>query len=754
MTGLRKRSGSQRALRWPAAALLAAAVLGAGPGPARAQGTQSGEDIVVANRLVADALQLAIRGDTAAALERLERATKLAPNLAEAHYRRGMLLARTAGNDLGDMFQRRAAGAALSRAIRLDAGNPSYYLELGRLRLKQGLGRLDAQRMFNRALKNARERGDPAVIAETEAELGDIYFRRYQALDQRRMLTGDAWQFDPDEAMSNPHYAEDFLSQRTAKVEDAGELDLRQAEEHYRAGSAAWPAHDLSNAGLLGILYDEQRMEEFYEHVRRFVAAAPDNPRAQLFLGLGLWRMNRGREATRAFQRGLDGLGPGERDRITDLSVILRRTDAQAYQSMTSAQRAEFNRVYWSASDPLKLTPENEHLLEHLARVAYADLRFASPELHLRGWDTDRGVIYIRYGPPPVVATFSPETSQYGTDPTSIGKITTVWYYPERNLRFVFYGPPGYNFARFAGEFQAYAEDARYQMPVKYDNVPVNEAMDSIPVQIAAFRPDSAGAPTDLIFYAGLPLTRMAGEVDLAEGPIEHGLFVTDLLEREVVSQRRHETVRFQAEDQLEQRTFTTGLAPGEYRTRVEARQPTTRRAARGANMLVVEDFGRGGLMLSDVVMADAVAPKFDEPRTHTDFLLDPNPAMRYVPGSEVHLLWEIYNLEPDSTGTVRYDAEVVFRVQSLERRNFAARIVGGVLDAVGTTAKGDDQVSVRYTVSDVLGDRDRLPAWVAVDLADAPNGTYVLELIITDRVSGQSAVRRRTFTVTDVGQP
>ena len=79
------------------------------------------------------------------------------------------------------------------------------------------------------------------------------------------------------------------------------------------------------------------------------------------------------------------------------------------------------------------------------------------------------------------------------------------------------------------------------------------------------------------------------------------------------------------------------------------------------------------------------------------------------------------------------------------------ARVVGGMLDAVGATAKGDDQVAVRYEVREALGTRDRLPGWISVDLENAPNGTYVLELIITDRRSGQSAVRRRTFTVTDI---
>jgi hypothetical protein len=139
-----------------------------------------------------------------------------------------------------------------------------------------------------------------------------------------------------------------------------------------------------------------------------------------------------------------------------------------------------------------------------------------------------------------------------------------------------------------------------------------------------------------------------------------------------------------------------------------------------------------------------------DAPAGRRDFLIDPNPAMHYTPGGEVHLLWEMYNLQPDRLGAVWYDAEIILRVQSLERSNFAARIVGGMLDAVGATAKGDDQVSVRYEVRETLGSRDRMPGWVSVDLEDAPNGSYVLELVITDHISGQSAIRRRVFTVSD----
>ena len=38
--------------------------------------------------------------------------------------------------------------------------------------------------------------------------------------------------------------------------------------------------------------------------------------------------------------------------------------------------------------------------MEHCGRVAYANLRYSDPYEKLKGWDTDKGELYIRYGPP------------------------------------------------------------------------------------------------------------------------------------------------------------------------------------------------------------------------------------------------------------------------------------------------------------------------------------------------------------------
>ena len=68
-------------------------------------------------------------------------------------------------------------------------------------------------------------------------------------------------------------------------------------------------------------------------------------------------------------------------------------------------QRALAWREFWSATDPVPVTPENEAVDAYLRRVQIANLRF--PEAGRPGWLTDRGGVYITLGEPDEVFDFS-----------------------------------------------------------------------------------------------------------------------------------------------------------------------------------------------------------------------------------------------------------------------------------------------------------------------------------------------------------
>lgn len=63
----------------------------------------------------------------------------------------------------------------------------------------------------------------------------------------------------------------------------------------------------------------------------------------------------------------------------------------------TQEEVNEFLRDFWKKSDPTPGTPENEFQDEYYRRLAYANEHFGD---HREGWKTDRGRVYILYGPP------------------------------------------------------------------------------------------------------------------------------------------------------------------------------------------------------------------------------------------------------------------------------------------------------------------------------------------------------------------
>ena len=74
-------------------------------------------------------------------------------------------------------------------------------------------------------------------------------------------------------------------------------------------------------------------------------------------------------------------------------------------RSAPPEQRAQAWRDFWTGTDPVPLTPENEALDDYLHRVQAANFRFR--EAGEPGWLTDRGMVFITLGPPDEVQDFS-----------------------------------------------------------------------------------------------------------------------------------------------------------------------------------------------------------------------------------------------------------------------------------------------------------------------------------------------------------
>ena len=102
------------------------------------------------------------------------------------------------------------------------------------------------------------------------------------------------------------------------------------------------------------------------------------------------------KEREKAFKKEAEG--PYKKWLNEDVAWIITDEERSAFKQLSNnEERDQFIEQFWLRRDPTPDTVENEFKEEHYRRIAYANEHFASG---IPGWKTDRGRIYIIFGPP------------------------------------------------------------------------------------------------------------------------------------------------------------------------------------------------------------------------------------------------------------------------------------------------------------------------------------------------------------------
>jgi len=122
------------------------------------------------------------------------------------------------------------------------------------------------------------------------------------------------------------------------------------------------------------------------------------------------------------------------RDQINQLRYIATQNEWQVLRQVPRAQMAEVIEQFWVLHDPSPGTLRNETRELFYQRVMIADERYTIHS-RLKGWRSDRGRIYIKYGEPDEVRA---EPLPLDTPPY------IIWQYYTENLQFVFVDEGGF----------------------------------------------------------------------------------------------------------------------------------------------------------------------------------------------------------------------------------------------------------------------------------------------------------------------
>lgn len=703
---------------------------------------------------------VAAAGDTARAVAILDSVVRVDKRNASAWYQLGVLqwnMARSARdpNYMKDPKKIRlliAADSALRLAAQFAPDSARFHLDLSRFNIQSGVSttRFASRGQASDGYDAAKRTGDRLRLADAADMMGMGAWRLYEGI-ANRALTTDQQKVQLSSANNwDRTKGRDYINSFAKKIEPpTGTVDYEKALTFFNESVGADSTNLRYSRHLFMAYAERNRWDDLARTANARARQFPLDYQAQLALGLAQHRRGEETAARLAFDSAFVLMDDDESARLARFTRILRPNpikalkgtggDSLGYTALPKQQQRGLEAMYWLMSDPLALTTENEYRLEFLARVVFADFRWTVDESNLRGADSDRGDIHVRYGPPDYEVNVS--GSSQGSS-TNDGGNVLVWSY-SNGLTFFFDSPPGFSNARIAFADRDHVELVKNTVPVSWSNVPATRMLDTIPLRIARFR--SGADSSDAVIAARVPIDSLVATSGLDRAPVDLEVRIFDQFVK--VRGLEAEQSTYAATDTIApiERVWTRRLGPGINVVRVEALQADSKRGARAMTRLLSES--NVGFGMSDVLLGSkpALRSGVTTPARWRDVAITPNVGS-LSRGSSLGLLWEMYDLVPKD-GMTKY--RVAISVERAERggaTGFAVRVLDNFGRAVGRAQQSRD----RFTISfDRQG--SALPVqveYLSLDMSQAPAGGYRLRVEVTDLSNQKKTARNTEFMI------
>jgi len=560
---------------------------------------------------------------------------------------------------------------------------------------------------------------------------------------------------------------------------------------------------DLDAAHHLGDLYVRNRQ---YDKARELMAASlqkrPDLIRelpivAQTHLGQGDFD-----RANELFATYLDRVDAGERACYDDITFVGALDEIKAYAATSSPEeRREFLRRFWTERDLVPATPVNERLLEHYRRVWVARNRFGEKQTP---WDR-RGEVYIRYGEPDFRAR-SDEIDFIKSSDLRVQRVKERLALGLYGSGFVINTPslhqgPVYPLTGPGRSAQVIAAGGSSQVPweswiyfnlgggieVTFTDEMLNGRYDYAPVPFGVpgtaiisnspkvivetvasatpdyYQPDVAGpltfgtypagfrgdgGKTHLEVYTGVPVSEIAYQDSGRIAALERSIALFDTTWREVLRAKDLLSFAASALPDTGAGAFIPDvkafdLPPGDYHLAVQVTDRVSNRMQSYRQKVRVDRFGTDSLQVSDIELAERIAPHpGPDPFVKNGLRVLPMPSRAYRRDQNPFLYCEVYNLTPDAAGQTRYRVDYI--IQTRRRESLGVKLLSGLGRLVGSDEK-KGELTITY---DMNGTQRTDFLHVELNLQEARTGSHAVRVVVTDLNSGAKAERETSFKI------
>src|SRR5881628_2744872 len=141
------------------------------------------------------------------------------------------------------------------------------------------------------------------------------------------------------------------------------------------------------------------------------------------------------KETKRKMRKSLKELDSAYKQWLTeDVTYIISPEERNAFLQLdTNEEREQFIEQFWLRRSSNPDLPDNDFKEEHYRRIAYANEHYASG---IPGWKTDRGRIYITFGPADEIESH-PSGGTYERPPEEGGGTTSTFPFEKWRYRYI-----------------------------------------------------------------------------------------------------------------------------------------------------------------------------------------------------------------------------------------------------------------------------------------------------------------------------
>ncbi len=521
-------------------------------------------------------------------------------------------------------------------------------------------------------------------------------------------------------------------------------------------------------------------------------AVLPKNYNIKLAKAFAYHRLSEFKLAQEYFDKAFSLMNKKELNEFKLQSVmeIIQPSFKENLKGKTNSEIEKILDYFWKIKDPLNLTKQNERLLEHYSRMVYADYYLSDfdPYLHnhgdveIKGWKSERGKIFLRYGLPKKIMRFRPGMSIALTD--SIGfeesvirpealysseQLRDKRFDPDRETRdyktevwlyddFVFsfadmtnrknykldddFGGGAFG-SQYKGNSKKLSDDLMLSMPNDYK--PNYEGpIFNLDFDVFQLKGDSA-TEVYLNYVTDIKDSKF-------NDGLTYGLFFFDKYMSSVFEKRDTLTeistnpkIKFGKDSTLVVNSIKAVIPPQEGNFSFETIRNNDKGVFSTRGKYTVKDFSKDYLQMSDIILASDIKSTDAAVTTikRGEYNILPNPVKTFSKNIPMFIFFEVYNLQKDNSNLTNFEQQITIREKSGDT---PSDILNSLGDIIGFSDEGEEiTLSSNYST---LESNQKIN--LELDMSDYDEGEYIIQVTIKDNVAGKETASSVNLTWND----